>query len=120
MKTILTYTTLNAQAPWPSLLTQQLDHWHTLETITVAEVILEHEHHAGGAFRVKVRLEVSGPSLRADASDSTLEGALLRATRDLEEQIQGRKAKPLEQGSITPKHSAASKRGTGRRASAVD
>ena len=93
MKTTLTYTSLNAQVPWPALLAQQLDHWRSLTPITAAEVVLEHQRGDGQAFRVKVRLTVPGPGLRTAASDSTLEGALLVVTRDLEHQIQARKAK---------------------------
>ena len=102
MKTTLTYTSLSADAPWPALLTQQLDHWHSLTTITSAEVVLEHQRADARAFRVKVRLEVPGPGFRTEASDSTLEGALLMATRDLEQQIQARKTKPLGRGNSTP------------------
>jgi hypothetical protein len=116
MKTILTYSSLKPEAPWPALLTQQLDHWHTLTTISAAEVVLEHQRADARAFRVKVRLEVPGPGLRADASDSTLEGALLLATRDLEHQIQARISQPLEQGISTPQPGTVPKRGVRRKA----
>ena len=117
MKTTLTYTSLNTQVPWPALLAQQLDHWQSLTTITAAEVVLEHQRGDGQAFRVKVRLEVSGPGLRTEASDSTLEGALLLATRDLDHQIQSRKTKPLGQGKSTRQPSAISRRRTQAQAS---
>lgn len=116
MKTTLTYNSLNAEAPWPALLTQQLDHWHSLTTITSAEVVLEHQRTDARAFRVKVRLEVSGPGLRAEASDSTLEGALLMATRDLEHQIQDRKNQPPAQQNSTQQPSAIPRRRGGRKA----
>jgi len=98
MKTTITYTSLNAEVPWPALLAEQLEHWHRLTPITAAEVVLEHQRNDARAFRVKVRLEVAGPGLRAEASESTLEGALLMATRDLDHQIQARIAKPLGPG----------------------
>ena len=98
MKTVLTYSSLNAEAPWPALLTEQLAHWRSLATITAAEVVLEHQRDHARAFRVKVRLEVPGPGLLTEARDSTLEGALLMATHDLERQIQARKSKPLQPG----------------------
>jgi ribosome-associated translation inhibitor RaiA len=116
MKTILTYTSLDTQAPWPTLLTQQLDHWHSLATITAAEVVLEHQRHDGLAFCVKVRLEVSGPSLRAEARDSTLEGALHLATRDVERQIEARKAKPVGPEKSAQQTSAVSRSRTSHRA----
>lgn len=98
MKTTLTYTSLNAQVPWPALLAQQLDHWHSLTTISNAEVVLEHQGKDARAYRVKVRLEVPDAGLHTDASDTTLEGALLMATRDLEHQIQAYKTKPPGRG----------------------
>jgi ribosome-associated translation inhibitor RaiA len=115
MKTTLAYNSLNAQVPWPALLAQQLDHWHSLTTITTAEVVLEHQRDDARAHRVKVQLEVPRPGLRTEASDSTLEGALLMATRDLEHQIQARKTKPLGRGKSTQQPSAISRRGAGRR-----
>jgi ribosome-associated translation inhibitor RaiA len=113
MKTTLTYSSLNTEAPWPALLTKQLNHWHSLATISSAEVVLEHQGDDARAFRVKVRLEVTGPGLRAEASDSTLEGALTGATLDLEQQIESRKAQPVVQGNGTQKPSAIPKRGPG-------
>jgi ribosome-associated translation inhibitor RaiA len=95
MKTTLTYTSLDAQAPWPALLTQQLDHWHTLATITAAEVVLEHQHRDEKGYHVKVRLEMAGPSLRAEACATTLDGALLLVTQEVARQIQSRKDKPV-------------------------
>jgi ribosome-associated translation inhibitor RaiA len=118
MNATLTYTSLNAQVPWPALLAQQLDLWHSLTPITAAEVVLQHLRGDDQAFRVKVRLDVPvpGPGLRTEARDSTLEGALLMATQDLERQIQTRKTKPLQLGKSTRQPSAISRRGTGRRA----
>jgi hypothetical protein len=113
MKTTITYNTLDAQAPWPTLLTQQLEHWHTLAPISAAEVILEHQFHDGAGFRVKVRLEVSRRSLRTDASDPTLEGALLMATQDLERQIQTGNTKPIGRARSPRQPSAPARRGNG-------
>lgn len=110
MKTTITYTSLNVEVPWPAVLAEQLEHWHRLTPITAAEVVLEHQRSDARAFRVKVRLEVAGPSLRAEACESTLEGALLMATRDLDHQIQARIAKPLGPGKSPRPPSAISKR----------
>ena len=112
MKTTLTYT--SAQVPWPGLLAQQLEHWHSLTTITTAEVVLEHQRDQAQAFRVKVRLEVPGAGLHTDASDATLEGALQMATRDLEHQIQDRQSKPLGPEKSTRPSKAIPRRGNGR------
>jgi ribosome-associated translation inhibitor RaiA len=111
VKSTLTFNTREAQVPWPSLLTQQLERWQSLTTIAAAEVVLEQQRGNGRAFRVKVRLEVAGPGLNTEASDSTLEGALLLATRNLEHQIRGRKSKPLGQSKIPPQPRALSQRG---------
>lgn len=115
MKTTITYTSLNVEVPWPALLAEQLDRWQSLTPITAAEVILEHQRNDALAFRVKVRLEVLGPGFRADASDATLEGALLLATRDLDTQIQARKVKSLAPAKSTLQPGAISGRKTVRK-----
>jgi len=51
MNNTLTYTSLNTLVPWPAVLAQQLDHWHSLTAITTAEVILEHQRNDARAFR---------------------------------------------------------------------
>jgi hypothetical protein len=101
MNPILTYNSLDTQAPWPAVLTEQLEHWRSLATITAAEVTLEQQRDSGRAFRVKVRLEGPVPSLRAEARDSTLDGALLLVTRDVEGQLEARKTKHAGQGKGT-------------------
>jgi ribosome-associated translation inhibitor RaiA len=108
MKTTLHYLSLNAQATWHHQVDQQLQHLHTLTPITAAEVVLKHQKEHHPSFRVQVRLEVPGPtppvgaarhkreaalllhgpSLQAEASDSTLEAALLKTTRNLAHQVQ--------------------------------
>jgi len=118
MKTTLRYLSLNAQATWHRQVEAQLQHLHGLTAITAAEVILEHQQEAKPAFRVQVRLEVPGPglhpkstrharqaallihgpALHAEARDNTLEAALLKATRDLEHQVQARQLRRLGRG----------------------
>jgi len=81
-------------------------------------VVLEHQREARPAFRVQVRLEVPGPglhakatrhkrqaallihgpALHAEARDHTLEAALLKATQDLEHQVQARNLRSLNRG----------------------
>lgn len=118
MKTTLRYLSLNAQATWHRQVETQLKHLHSLAAINAAEVVLEHQREAKPAFRVQVRLEVPGPgphakatrhtrdakrllhgpALHAEARDNTLEGALLKATQDLEHQVQARELRRLERG----------------------
>ena len=139
MKTTLRYLSLNAQATWHRQVEEQLKHLHSLTAITADEVVLEHQREAKPAFRVQVRLEVPGPgvhpkatrhtrqaalllhgpALRAEAKDNTLEAALLKATEDLEHQIQARQLRRMERGKSKLQLSAISGRWnhawTGRR-----
>jgi ribosome-associated translation inhibitor RaiA len=140
MKTTLRYLSLNAQATWYRQVEEQLQHLHGLTPITTAEVVLEHQRESKPAFRVQVRLEVPGPGLHAKATrhtreaallihgpalhaegrGNTLEAALLKATRDLERQVQARALRRLERGKSKLQLSAISGRWThaqvGRRA----
>jgi ribosome-associated translation inhibitor RaiA len=110
----------------------QLKHLHSLTAINTADVVLEHQHEAKPAFRVQVRLEVpgpglhtratrhtrqgalrvQGPALHAEARDNTLEAALLKATRDLERQVQARQLRRQERGKSQLQLSALSSRWT--------
>lgn len=132
MKTTLRYVTLNAQATWHRQVEEQLKHLHNLTAITAAEVVLEHQRETKPAFLVKIRLEVPGhglhskatrhtrdtelllhgPTLQAEARDNTLEAALLKATRDLEHQVQTRQLRRLERGKSRLQLSAVSGRWT--------
>ena len=132
MKTTLRYVSLNAQVTWHRQVEEQLQHLHRLTAITAAAVVLEHQPEAKPAFRVQVRLEVPGPglhvkatrhsreaalrvhgpALHAEARDNTLEAALLKATRDLERQIQARQLRRLERGKSQLQLSAISGRWT--------
>lgn len=136
MKTTFRYISLNAQATWHRQVEEQLKHLHSLTTITSADVILEHEREVKPAFRVQVRLEVPGPgahtkatrhtrqaaalihgpALHAEARDSTIEAALLKATQDLEQQVQARQLRRLERGKSKLQLSAISSRWTYARA----
>jgi ribosome-associated translation inhibitor RaiA len=118
MKTTLRYLSLNAQATWHRQVEEQLQHLHSLTPITAAEVVLEHQRATKPAFRVQVCLEVPGPGvhakaarhtreaalmihgpgLHAEARGNTLEAALLKATRDLQHQVQARRLRRLARG----------------------
>jgi ribosome-associated translation inhibitor RaiA len=132
MKTTLRYLSLKAQATWHRQVEEQLKHLHSLTAITAAEVVLEHQRAAKPAFRVQVRLEVPGPglhakatrhtrdaallihgpALHAEARDNTLQAALLKASQDLEHQIQARQLRRLERGKSQLQLSAISGRWT--------
>ena len=132
MKPTLRYLNLNAQATWHRQVEEQLEHLHGLTAINAAEVILEHRPDAKPGFRVRVRLEVPGPgvhskatrrkrdaavlihgpALHAEASDHTLEAALLKATQDLEQQVQARQLRRLKRGKSQLQLSAVSGRWT--------
>ena len=116
VKTTLRYLSLNAQATWHRQVEEQLQHLHSLTPITAADVVLEHQREGKSAFHVQVRLEVPGPglhakatrhtregallihgpALHAEARGNTLEAALLKATRNLEHQVQTRQLRRLE------------------------
>ena len=130
MKTTLRYLSLNAQATWHRQVEEQLKHLHSLTAITSADVVLEHQRAAKPAFRVQVRLEVPGPgihakatrhtrqgallihgpALHAEARDNTLEAALLKATQDLEHQVQARQLRRQERDKSKLQLSAVSSR----------
>jgi len=136
MKTTLRYRSLNAQAAWHRRVDEQLKHLHSLTAITSANVVLEHQPEAKPAFRVQVRLEVPGPgvhakairhtrraallihgpALHAEARDNTLEAALLKATQDLEHQLQARQLRRRERGRSKLQLSAVSSRWTNAQA----
>ena len=116
MKTTLRYVHLNVDAAWHLQLEKQLRRLHGLTPITSAEVVLEHLRNAHPAFRVAVQLEVPGPgehpniprrtreksqqlhgpALRAEGRDNTLEAALLKATGELEHQVEARQLRHSE------------------------
>jgi len=130
METTFRYLSLNAQAKWHRQVEEQLKHLHSLTAITSADVVLEHQHEAKPAFRVHIRLEVPGPgthtkdtrhkrkaiallhgtALHVEARDNTLEGALLKATRDLEHQVQAHQLRRQERGKSKLQLSAVSSR----------
>jgi ribosome-associated translation inhibitor RaiA len=132
MKTTLRYLSLNAHATWHRHVEEQLEHLHGLTPMTSAEVVLEHEREGKPSFRVSVQLEVPGPgahatasrhtregalrvhgpALRAEARGSTLEAALLKATRDLERQVKARALRHKERGKSQLQLSAISSRWT--------
>jgi len=137
MKTTLHYLSLNAQATWNRQVEEQIKHLHGLTAINSADVILEHQREAKPAFRVQIRLEVPGPgphatatrhtreaklllhgrALQAEAGENTLEAALLKTSRELEQQIHAQQLRRLERGKSKLQLSAMTSRWTNTQAS---
>ncbi len=98
MKITLRFVGLNPRATWHRLVERQLNYLQSLTAMTAAQAVLVHLRDARPAFRVLVLLEGPGPDLHAEACDHTLEAALLKATQNLEQQIQARKTRRMERG----------------------
>ena len=96
MNIILRYRGLNARAFWQGLVEAQLKRLQSLVAIASARVTLEWQHEVKPAFRVLAWLEVPGPDFHAEASDYTLQAALLKVVKDLERQIRARKSRQVE------------------------
>jgi len=84
---------LNASAGLRAWLERQLERLHNLIPISTAEVVLERERESAPAFRAHVHLAVPGPDIHAAACDCTLEGAWLKVTKNLIQQIERRKTR---------------------------
>jgi ribosome-associated translation inhibitor RaiA len=89
---LLRYRGLNAHAFWQGLVKAQLKRLQDLVAIASARVTLEWRHEVKPAFRVLALLEVPGPDFHAEASDYTLQAALLKVVKSLERQIRVRKS----------------------------
>ena len=118
MKINLTYRSLNAQALWQQRVEEQLQHLSSLTAITSADVIIEHQREIKPAYLVRVQLvvpgpgehaeatthvrkvsaQLHGPAIHAEARDNTVEAALLKAMRELEDRIKAHQLRHLEQG----------------------
>ena len=96
MKTTLRFMDLNIHNSWHRMLEQHVDHWQRLTAVTATEVVMERQRDGRPAFRVQVRLEVPGGTLRAEAIARTLKAALVEATQGLERQIQDRQTQRME------------------------
>jgi nucleotide-binding universal stress UspA family protein/ribosome-associated translation inhibitor RaiA len=68
-----------------------LERLDRLIAIDSAQVMLEHQPNAAPAFCASVDLAVPGPDIHAAARDHTLEAAVLKVARRLEDQIESRK-----------------------------
>lgn len=84
---------LNANANLRRWLEQQLERLQRLISVTSAEVVLEHQRDAAPAFGARVHLAVPGPDIHATARDHTVQAAWLKVFKNLQKQIERRKAK---------------------------
>jgi ribosome-associated translation inhibitor RaiA len=82
---------LNLRAATDRPMDQRLEHLDRLIPISLAQVLLEHQPDTAPPFCASVELAVPGPDIHAAARDHTLEAALLKVGRRLEEQIEDRK-----------------------------
>jgi ribosome-associated translation inhibitor RaiA len=72
---------------------QHLAGLEQLIPISSAQVTLEHQREAAPAFCVSVRIAVAGPDIHAAARDYTLEAAIIKVAKRLEEQMEQRRAR---------------------------
>ena len=87
---------LHARDFWRGLVEAQIKRLQDLVAIASARVTLEWQHEVKPAFRVLARLEVPGPDFHAEASDYTLQAALLKVVKNLERQIRVRKSRQAD------------------------
>jgi ribosome-associated translation inhibitor RaiA len=90
MKLTLSYRGFKAQPEWQALVEHQLEHLQELAAIASAQVTLEWQREVNPAFKVLAHLEVPGPDFHTEASDHTLQAALLKAVNELDRQIRSR------------------------------
>jgi len=96
MKILLHYSGLKARTAWQGLVETQLRKLQALAAIASARVTLEWQHGVKPAFRVLALLEVPGPDFHAEASDHTIQAALLKVVKNLEKQIRLRKRRQAD------------------------
>lgn len=82
---------LNPRAVADRPMDEHIERLDRLLPISSAEVVLEYQRNAAPAFSVSADLAVPGPDIHAAARDHTLEAAVLKVVRRLEEQIEARK-----------------------------
>lgn len=91
LKINLAYRGLNPRPFWRGLVETHLRNLRDLAAILSARITLERQREAKPAFRVFATLEVPGPDFHAEATDYTLQAALLKVTDNLRRQMQSRK-----------------------------
>ena len=96
MNISLQYRGLNPRAKWQRLIESQVKKLQGLAAIASARITLEQERQGKRMFRLFAILEVPGPDFHAEASDYTVQAALLKVLQNLRRQMQSRKERQLE------------------------
>jgi ribosome-associated translation inhibitor RaiA len=103
MKIVMCFRGLNARASWRGLVEAQLKRLQGLAAISFAQVTLEWRNQVRPAFRVLTLLEVPGPDFHAEATDHTVQAALLKVVKNLERQMRFRKNRRAERFKSNPR-----------------
>jgi ribosome-associated translation inhibitor RaiA len=103
MKIVMRFRGLNARASWRGLVEAQLKRLQSLAAIASAQVTLEWQNQVGPAFRVLTLLEVPGPDFHAEATDHTVQAALLKVVKNLERRMRLRKSRRAEKFKTNPR-----------------
>jgi ribosome-associated translation inhibitor RaiA len=96
MRIAIRYCGMNARALWQGLVETQLKKLQPLAVIASAQVALKRQYEAKPSFQVSALLEVPGPDFHAEASDYTLQGALLKVVKNLERQMRLRRSRQAD------------------------
>jgi ribosome-associated translation inhibitor RaiA len=96
MNILVRYSGLTKRAVWEKLVEVNIRKLQSLAAIATARVTLEWQRGVKPAFRVLTLLEVPGPDFHAEASDHTVQAALLKVVKNLEKQIRLRKNRRAE------------------------
>jgi len=91
LKINLAYRGLNPRAFWRRAVEMHVQKLQDLAAILSARITLERQREVKPAFRVFATLEVPGPDFHAEATDYTLQAALLKVIANLRRQMQSRK-----------------------------
>ena len=103
MKIVMCFRGLNDRASWRGLVEAQLKRLQSLAAIASAQVTLEWQNQVRPAFRVLTLLEVPGPDFHAEATDHTVQAALLKVVKNLERQMRLRKNRRAERFKSNPR-----------------
>ena len=95
MNISLQYRGLSPRAVWQRLIESQIRKLQHLASIASARITLERQRQGKRAFRLFAILEVPGPDFHAEASDYTVQAALLKVLNNLRRQIQSRKNRQM-------------------------
>ena len=87
MNIVVRFEGLKPREIWQKLAERHTRQLQKLCSIASAQVTFIWQHNIKPAFKVMAWLEVPGPDFHAEASDHTVQAALLKVARALERQI---------------------------------